>query len=215
MTRLHCPWFSVERINSYELILYNEHESNRYLRQKFLRQKINSSQIKVFHFQWTPSLIEFMLIWLKMTLFRFFVLNFFMVSLKLSSTDRQVIKSDPLTFLARPWEISLSLKIAVVFERSNVTSEKRFKESAGSGIKLLMSEHHFKLQNFLIKFAKFLANWVVPEKFKYNPLLTIKRSAIFLLSSLLTCKRLFVNCLTVKFVLVCQLFYRQVSLSFI
>ena len=55
-TRLHCPCFSVERINSYELILYNGQESNRCLRQKFLRQKIDSSQIKVCRFQWTPSL---------------------------------------------------------------------------------------------------------------------------------------------------------------
>ena len=54
-TRLHCPCFSVERINSYELILYNRHKSNRCLRQKFLRQKINSSQIKVCRFQWRPS----------------------------------------------------------------------------------------------------------------------------------------------------------------
>ena len=55
-TRLHCPCFSLERINSYELFFHNEHESNRCLRQKLLRQKINSSQIKAFHFQWTPSL---------------------------------------------------------------------------------------------------------------------------------------------------------------
>ena len=54
-TRLHCPCFSVERINSYELILYNGHESSKCLRQRFLRQKINSSQIKVCRFQWTPS----------------------------------------------------------------------------------------------------------------------------------------------------------------
>ena len=50
-------------------------------------------------------LIEFMLIWLIMTLFIFFILNFFNVSLKLSSTDWQVIKSDPLTFPHRLWEI--------------------------------------------------------------------------------------------------------------
>ena len=37
-------------------------------------------------------LIEFMLIWLIMTLFRFFVLNFFNVSLKLSSADLQAVK---------------------------------------------------------------------------------------------------------------------------
>ena len=45
----------MERINSYELILYNGHESNWCLQQRFLRQKINSSQIKVCRFQWTPS----------------------------------------------------------------------------------------------------------------------------------------------------------------
>ena len=50
------PMVNVERIDSYELILYNGHESNRCLRQKFLRQKINSSQIKVFRFQWTLTL---------------------------------------------------------------------------------------------------------------------------------------------------------------
>ena len=50
--RLHYPWFSVERIDSYELILFNGHESNRCLQQKFLRQKINSSQITVCRFQW-------------------------------------------------------------------------------------------------------------------------------------------------------------------
>ena len=52
-TRPHCPWFSMERTHSYEL-------SNRCLRQSFLRQKINSSQIKVWRFQWTPSLSYFL-----------------------------------------------------------------------------------------------------------------------------------------------------------
>ena len=46
----------MERINFYELILYNGHESDRCLRKKFLQQKINSTQIKVCLFQWTPSL---------------------------------------------------------------------------------------------------------------------------------------------------------------
>ena len=50
------PMVNVERIDSYELILYNGHESNRCLRQKFLRQKINSSQINVCRFQWTLTL---------------------------------------------------------------------------------------------------------------------------------------------------------------
>ena len=60
-TRLRCPWFSVERINSYELILHNEHKNNRCLLQKFLPHKINSSQkIKVCRFQWTPG---FRIIW--------------------------------------------------------------------------------------------------------------------------------------------------------
>ena len=52
-------------------------------------------------------LIEFMLIWLIITLFRFFILNFFNVSSKLPSADWHVIKSEPLTFLDRPWKISL------------------------------------------------------------------------------------------------------------
>ena len=103
-------------------------------------------------------LIEFMLIWLIMTLFRFAILNFFNVSLMLSSIDWQVIETDPLTFLDRPWEISLSLRIAVVFERSNTTSEKRVKGFAGCSIQLQMPEHPFTLQNVLIKFTKFLAN---------------------------------------------------------
>ena len=34
-TRLHCPWFSVEGINSYELILYNGNE--------FYRQRLKIS----------------------------------------------------------------------------------------------------------------------------------------------------------------------------
>ena len=46
----------MERINFYELILDNGHETNRCLRQTFLPQKINSSKIKVCRFQWTPSL---------------------------------------------------------------------------------------------------------------------------------------------------------------
>ena len=69
-------------------------------------------------------LIEFMLIWL----IRFFILNFFNVSLKLSSTDWQVIETDPLIFLDRLWEISLSLRIVMVFERSDATSEKVSKD---------------------------------------------------------------------------------------
>ena len=48
--------------------------------------------------------------------------------------------------------------IAVVFERSDATSEKRVKGCAGSRIKLLMPEHPLTLQLFLIKFKKFLAN---------------------------------------------------------
>ena len=82
-------------------------------------------------------LIEFMLIWPMMTLSRFFVLNFFNVSLKLPFKDRQVIETDPLTFLDRLWGISWSLRISVVFQRSDATSEKRVKGCGGSGIKLL------------------------------------------------------------------------------
>ena len=46
-TRLHCPRFCVERIKSYELILYNEYKSNSCLQKRFLPQKINLSQIKI------------------------------------------------------------------------------------------------------------------------------------------------------------------------
>ena len=35
VTRLHCSRFSVEKNKSYELILYNEQKSNRYLQQMF------------------------------------------------------------------------------------------------------------------------------------------------------------------------------------
>ena len=112
-----------------------------------------------------------MLIWLIMTLLRFFILNFFNVSLKLSSKDWQVIETHPFTFLDRLWGISWSLRIAVVFEHSDATSEKRVKGCAGSGIKLLMSEHPLTIQNLLIKFKKFLANWIVPEIFKWSPFL--------------------------------------------
>ena len=55
--------------------------------------------------------------------FRFFILNVFNV-LMLSSTNWHVIETDSLLFLDRPGEISLSLRIAVVFERSNATSEE-------------------------------------------------------------------------------------------
>ena len=113
-------------------------------------------------------LIEFMLIWLIMTLFRFFILNFFNLSLKLSSTDWQVIENNPPIFLNWLWEISLLHRVAVVSEHSDATSEKRVKGLPGPGIKLLMPEHPLTLQNFLIKFKKFLADWIVPEIFKWN-----------------------------------------------
>ena len=148
-------------------------------------------------------LIEFMLIWVIMTLLRFFIINFFSVFLKLSSKDWQVAETDQLTFLDRLWGISRSLRIAVVFERSDATSEKRFKGCAGSGIKLLMPEHPLTLQTLSIKFKKFLAKWIVPEIFKWSALLPMQWSVMFLLSttSILSCKRWFVNCLTVKFAL--------------
>ena len=138
-----------------------------------------------------------------MTLLRFFILNFFNVSWKLSSKDWKVIEPDPFTFLDRLWRISWSLRIAVVFERLDATSEKRVKGCAGSGIKLLMPEHPLTLQSFLRKFKKFLANWIVPKIFKWSPFLRMQRSVMFLLSttSILSCKRWFVNCLTVKFAL--------------
>ena len=50
-----------------------------------------------------------------MTLLRF---------LKLSSTDWHVIETDPLIFLDRLWEISLSIRIVAVSERSDAISEK-------------------------------------------------------------------------------------------
>ena len=136
-------------------------------------------------------LIEFMLIWLIMTLYRLFLLNFFNVSLKLFSTDWQVIETDPLTFPDRVCEISLSLWIAVDFDCSNATLKKRVKWCAGSGIKLLVPEHPFTLQNVMIKFAKFFTNGIVPEKFKWSSFLPIQRSVMFLLSttSILSCKR--------------------------
>ena len=137
-----------------------------------------------------------MLIWLIMTLLRSFILNFFNVSLKLSYKDWQVIETDSLTFLDRLWGTSWLLK-------KDATSEKRVKGCAGSGIKLLMPEHPLTLQNLLIKFKKFLANWIVPEIFKWSPFLPMQRSVMFLLSttSISSCKRWFVNCLTVKFAL--------------
>ena len=46
----------------------------------------------------------------------------------------------------------------MVFERSNSTLEERVKGCAGPGIELLMLEHPFKLQKFLVKFTKYLAN---------------------------------------------------------
>ena len=50
------------------------------------------------------------------------------------------------------------LRFFVLNERSDATLEKRVKGFEGSGIKLLMPEHPLTLQNFLIKFKKFLAN---------------------------------------------------------
>ena len=52
-THLHYLWFIVERINSFEIVLYNM-----FLRQKSLRQKINSSQIKVSRIHWAPTIIR-------------------------------------------------------------------------------------------------------------------------------------------------------------
>ena len=55
-------------------------------------------------------------------------------------------------------KISWSLRTVVVFERSNSTLEERVKGCAGPGIELLILEHPFKLQKFLVKFTKYLAN---------------------------------------------------------
>ena len=137
--------------------------------------------------------LVFMFIWLIITLFILFIHNFFNVAVKLSSTDWPVIENNPLTFLDRPWEISLSLRIAVVFERSYATSQKRLKGCAGSNINLLMHEHPFTLQIFLVKYSKLVANWISPEKFKWSPkaFLPIQRSAIILLLiiSIGSCKK--------------------------
>ena len=54
--------FSVARIVFYELILYKGHESNKCLQQKYLRQRINSLQIKIYRFHWTLNLRE---LWFK------------------------------------------------------------------------------------------------------------------------------------------------------
>ena len=57
-----------------------------------------------------------------MTLFKFSDLNFFNVSLKLSSTEQQVKETDPDTFPDRPCGTSLPLWTAVIFEVSKATS---------------------------------------------------------------------------------------------
>ena len=57
-THLHYLWLIVERINSFEIVFYNGHESIMFLRQKSLRQKINSSQIKVSRIHWAPTIIR-------------------------------------------------------------------------------------------------------------------------------------------------------------
>ena len=116
-----------------------------------------------------------------MILFRFFILNFFNVSLKLSSTDRHVLETDLFMFLDRLSEISQLLRIAVVFKRLSSTPEKRVKGCVGSGIELLMSKHPLTLQNILIKIITLLANRSVPKKFKRNPFLPMPRSVMFLL----------------------------------
>ena len=86
-----------------------------------------------------------------MFLFRFFILNFFNVSLKLSSTDRQVLETHPFIFLFRLSKISRLLRIALVFKRLSSTPEKKVKGCVGSGIELLIPKHLFTLQNILIK----------------------------------------------------------------
>ena len=118
-----------------------------------------------------------------MTLLRFFILNFFNVSLKFSSKDWQVIETDALTFLDRMWGISWSLRIAVVFERSDATSEKRVKGFVGSGINLLMSKNPLTLQKICIKLKKLLGNWIVPEISKWSSFLPMQQSVMFLLST--------------------------------
>ena len=56
------------------------------------------------------------------------------------------------------WEISWSLRITLVFERSDATSENRVKGFVGSGINLLMPKNPLTLQKIFIKFKKLLSN---------------------------------------------------------
>ena len=57
----------------------------------------------------------------------------------------------------------------------------------------------FTLQNS----QKILANWIVPEHFKWRSLLQIQQSVMFLLSTttIFRCKRWFTTCFTCKFAL--------------
>ena len=94
---------------------------------------------------------------------------------------RLVIEFDRVTLLNRAWDRPLGL-IAVV-SNFQIQRQKRFKWWAGSGTKLLIPVHPFAIQNFL-KFAKFLADWTVPGKFKWNPKVT-KDSLLTALPSIL------------------------------
>ena len=64
----------------------------------------------------------------------------------------------------------------------------------------LIQEHPSFIQIFLMTFAKFFANWVVPEKFKWSHLIPMCRLVIFVLSttSVFNWRRWFVSWLTVN-----------------
>ena len=49
----------------------------------------------------------------------------------------------------------------MIFERSDATSEKRVRECAGAGIKLLMPQHPLTLQNLLVNENISVEEWVI------------------------------------------------------
>ena len=70
-----------------------------------------------------------------------------------------------------------------------------------------MPEYPFTFQNFLIKFAKFWANWIIPEKFESMKPLSV---------NITICNVSIANNICLKLhKMVCQLLYRQDCLSFI
>ena len=113
-------------------------------------------------------LIEYTLICLIMTLFRLFALNLINLMYPQSyllQIDRPAVNKDCCSF----WVFKCYVK-------------QKQTERMYNGIKFLMSEFLFTLLNFLTKFTKFLANWIVPKKFNWCPFLPIQQSVICLLS---------------------------------